>query len=232
MKRNTSGVYAVVHRPSGRYYVGASYNVSARRSDHWRRLSRGNHYNEGLQAAWNSDGPDAFEFRVLELVSVPELLQEREAYFVAEAKARGLAFNMIKVGALSLNMRRAAIGKHREHLLKVRVDPTGQKRSDDTRRRIGESQRGVPKSPELCAKMSAAAKRRLERDPQHLVRARALTAWDLKSEDEQATIRTHLLAIRVDQTGMKRSLESRARMSVSAKRRCERARLLKAQQAA
>ena len=75
--RKISGVYAIVHQPSGRAYIGSSYDVFRRWKVHVGSLNRGRHPSQKLLNAWLSDGADAFTFVVLERCP-RERLQERE----------------------------------------------------------------------------------------------------------------------------------------------------------
>ena len=72
-----SGVYAIIHQPSGRAYVGSSRNIFRRWRCHANWLNTGKHHAAALLDAWLSDGAAAFTFVVLEQCA-PEALRERE----------------------------------------------------------------------------------------------------------------------------------------------------------
>lgn len=61
-------MYLIVHRASGRAYVGSTTNLSKRWSRHRAGLIAGTHKNRHLQAAWNLYGPGAFDWRVLAVI--------------------------------------------------------------------------------------------------------------------------------------------------------------------
>jgi len=72
-----SGVYAIIHQPSGRAYVGSSCDVFRRWRAHASMLNSGRHSATQLLEAWLMDGPGAFTFVLLE--SCPRhILQDRE----------------------------------------------------------------------------------------------------------------------------------------------------------
>lgn len=72
-----SGVYAIIHQPSGRAYVGSSCDVFRRWKGHVGALTRGRHSSVRLLDAWLLDGPGAFTFVILAQCA-REVLQERE----------------------------------------------------------------------------------------------------------------------------------------------------------
>ena len=76
MSERTSGVYAIVHCPSGRVYVGSSKDVFRRWQVHRSSLNHGRHHSPALLDLWLLDGLGAFTFVVLESC-VPDVLAER-----------------------------------------------------------------------------------------------------------------------------------------------------------
>lgn len=63
-----SGVYHILHKASGRRYIGSSRQLSVRLQSHRAALRAGRHHCPRLQRAWSRDGEEAFLFEVLELV--------------------------------------------------------------------------------------------------------------------------------------------------------------------
>lgn len=80
-KVRTQCIYAITHIPTGNKYVGKSVNVAIRWREHFRALSSGK-ANPNFQAAWDSDGPAAFLFHVLEVVEDSADLTKREQYWL------------------------------------------------------------------------------------------------------------------------------------------------------
>lgn len=91
-----TGIYEILHAPSGRAYIGSSDNVSRRLRAHRALLRRGDHDNVHLQRAWDRDGEAAFQFRLVEEHGL-EGLRDREATLIA---ARDLVFNLSPVVSL------------------------------------------------------------------------------------------------------------------------------------
>ena len=59
------GVFAIRNTSSGKTFVGSSTDVPARMNRHRAALQFGSHPNRELQQDWQTLGPDAFEFTVL-----------------------------------------------------------------------------------------------------------------------------------------------------------------------
>jgi hypothetical protein len=96
------GIYAIVHVLSGTRYVGQSGDLLRRFEQHWELLQLAKHHNPRLQKTWDGDGPDAFEFKVVELapselegMRLQRWLAAREGDHIATFKKRGFAFNIV-----------------------------------------------------------------------------------------------------------------------------------------
>jgi plasmid maintenance system antidote protein VapI len=66
MKKNKMrcGVYRIVNRDSGKFYIGSSVSLDRRRNDHFSALKRDKHHSVYLQRAYNKE-PSAFVFETL-----------------------------------------------------------------------------------------------------------------------------------------------------------------------
>ena len=61
------GLYGIVNIKTNKIYIGQSYNLASRLSDHMRNLSQSTHSSIKLQADWNNYGSDQFRFHILEI---------------------------------------------------------------------------------------------------------------------------------------------------------------------
>ncbi len=61
-----SGIYKILNKINGKYYIGSAYNFNKRFIRHKSELNCNVHYNEHLQRAWNLYGHENFEFLILE----------------------------------------------------------------------------------------------------------------------------------------------------------------------
>jgi len=81
--QKNSGIYKIIHKDSGKYYVGRSSDLKKRLKEHLYRLINNNHHNDFLQNAWNKYGNDAFEFIISEYVeNNMSLLKEYEQKYL------------------------------------------------------------------------------------------------------------------------------------------------------
>lgn len=153
-----SGVYAIVHRDSGRRYVGGTRNILRRLMVHRRQLRRGVHPNGYLQAAWDADGPAAFDYLTIEEVAALEALQDRERHHLALARSAGSVFNIKPVAALSINLSAANLGKHAVSADRRAAHGAacrGYRHSDAAKQKISARFRGRSKAPAHRAKLLA-----------------------------------------------------------------------------
>jgi GIY-YIG catalytic domain-containing protein len=67
-----AGVYVIRHVPSGREYVGQSCRIRDRWSTHLKELRRPYRRHHAAGADWEADGPQAFEWEIVEVVGEPE----------------------------------------------------------------------------------------------------------------------------------------------------------------
>lgn len=68
-----SGIYKIINKIDGKYYVGSSYDVKKRWRSHVNDLRRRIHPNIYLQRAWNKFGENSFEFILLKSCELKEL---------------------------------------------------------------------------------------------------------------------------------------------------------------
>lgn len=100
-------IYGIRHVVSGRIYVGSAVNVRLRWSVHRYALRKGTHPNRMLQYSWNKHGEATFVFCVLERVSDPSRLCEREDFWIQSFRAteRAHGFNIRPKATNNLGLR-------------------------------------------------------------------------------------------------------------------------------
>lgn len=62
-----SGIYKIINKINGKYYVGSSDNIFRRLKNHLYELRGNRHANNKLQNAWNKYGECSFRFQILEM---------------------------------------------------------------------------------------------------------------------------------------------------------------------
>lgn len=84
------GIYKIVNKDNGKYYVGRTLNLDKRWYQHKKLLIKNKHFNKYLQSVWNKYGPDKFEFIIVEYVNDKnELINIEQKYinvFIDERK--------------------------------------------------------------------------------------------------------------------------------------------------
>ena len=75
-----SAVYAIVHAPTGKLYVGSAVNLATRLQRHYRSLTISRHHSPLLQEAWDASSPDDFCALVLERCEPLDLLHAEQRW--------------------------------------------------------------------------------------------------------------------------------------------------------
>ncbi len=142
----TSGIYEIVCRANGRRYIGSAVNLDKRWRLHYRQLNDGTHHNRHLQRAWSKYGSSEFFFRVVENVTDPSQLVAREQFFIDSLRPD---FNICptagsqkgKKASPELRAKLSAAHKGKPSPRKGAV------LSEETKRKISESKKGVKMGP-------------------------------------------------------------------------------------
>lgn len=124
-----AGIYRITNEMNGKCYVGSALNPCRRQQGHLSTLKRGDHHNRHLQAAWNLYGGENFTFAVLESVSDPGSLIEREQYYLDLLSPE---YNLSPTAGSAL----------------------GVKHTDETRQRMGEAMKTLYADPEYRQRQS------------------------------------------------------------------------------
>ena len=156
--RKISGIYKIVNKTNGKYYVGSSNDVYCRWSGHKSALSKQKHRNGYLQNSWNKHGESAFNVLVVES-DIPEqnlLLVEQKYLDIAKSerdKCYNLNFLAEKV-EMTPEMRKkiseASMGKKGTRL--------GATTSKETKKRLSIAMKGKIPSPETIKKSQEACR--------------------------------------------------------------------------
>jgi group I intron endonuclease len=127
-----SGIYKITNKVNGKIYIGSAVNLDRRWTEHKRCLKTRTHPNNKLLNAWHKYGAENFEFIVLIYCEPKDLLMyEQRCIDSFEVITKG--YNLCPTAGSVL----------------------GIKRSDETRKRMSESQKGKGPSAEAIAKMVA-----------------------------------------------------------------------------
>jgi group I intron endonuclease len=129
-------IYCIVNKINGKKYIGSAFVFNRRKNKHLSELRRGVHHSSILQNAWNKYGEDNFEFQILEEIDEKQILIEREQWWLDNSERE---YNICPVAG------NCAGRKHTDETKRKIGDYNRTKRvfSDDTRKKISNSKKGV-----------------------------------------------------------------------------------------
>ena len=159
-----AGVYLISNNVNGKCYVGSSIHLTQRRKEHFSRLMHNKHENAHLQNAYNKYGREAFEFEILETLSIDDNIKEnllkREQFWIDNLKPE---YNILLVAGSNLGYHHSDETKQ-----KISKSTTGLKKSEEHAKHIREGQKGRVFTEDHKKKLSEAAKRR-KRQSNHAI---------------------------------------------------------------
>ena len=91
-----SGIYKIINKINGKYYIGSSKDISNRIKQHFHNLRHDKHINPYLQRSYNKYGDDAFYHEVVEYVNDHMLFEAEERHISTSDKE--LLYNIGAVG--------------------------------------------------------------------------------------------------------------------------------------
>jgi group I intron endonuclease len=74
------GIYKIINKVNGKYYIGSSNDIHKRWKQHINFLNKGNHQNDYLQRSWNKYGKDQFEFLIVKEIPSGQLVETEQKY--------------------------------------------------------------------------------------------------------------------------------------------------------
>ena len=92
-----SGVYAILHIPSGKRYIGSTKSFKKRIRDHETMLNGGGHHSKEMQKTWNDSETNEFEFYQLEPGVEQGKLFEREQFWIDFFDSGKTGFNTLLI---------------------------------------------------------------------------------------------------------------------------------------
>ena len=146
-------IYQITNMENGKYYIGSAESFEKRMWQHKSDLRRNVHKNPRLQAAWNKYGADAFVFEVIEVIPTGEHTLTWENKHLHEHVGKVDCYN-INIDATAPRLGQKHSAYTRAKIATNRTAPAGDKHyrygkqvPEETRAKIGATQRGVKKAP-------------------------------------------------------------------------------------
>ena len=75
---NSAGIYEIINSASGLSYIGSA--KALKRRGHYKMLSTRSSHSKDLQQAFNLDGEESFQFRILEFCAKDKLIEREQKY--------------------------------------------------------------------------------------------------------------------------------------------------------
>ena len=125
-----SGIYQIRNLVNGKVYIGSAVNLKKRWRLHLQQLRSNIHHSIKLQRAYNKYGEDNFVIEIIEIIEDKSLLLEAEQKYIDKYNVVQEGYNICPIAGSSL----------------------GVKRSEETRKKIGDIHRGRTWSEETRQK--------------------------------------------------------------------------------
>jgi group I intron endonuclease len=137
-KKLDTGVYQILNLVNGKRYVGsAAISFVKRWRDHKWSLKKNKHHSKHLQRAWNRYGEENFEFEILGCCNPKDcILWEQKFIDKYKTANRKFGYNIYPIAG----------------------SPLGNKLSKETKAKMGNARRGIPRTEEVRTKISKALK--------------------------------------------------------------------------
>lgn len=100
------GVYKILNKVNGKFYIGSSIDIEKRFKSHRTQLNRGIHNNTYLQNAWDKYGENNFDFLILEIVDDIDILRDRETHYLQTTKCtdHNVGYNLLNNANVGLGV--------------------------------------------------------------------------------------------------------------------------------
>ena len=109
--KKISGIYKIINKVNGKYYVGSSINIYRRWSMHKSWLNRNKHHNYHLQLSWNKYGQQNFDFIIEKEVPPETLLKVEDEYLLLAKKEASYNLNFNATGSDVSNSTRSILSQ-------------------------------------------------------------------------------------------------------------------------
>ena len=209
---NQSGVYVIIHRDSGKFYIGSALRINKRFSAHRCNLKKGKHHNAHLQAAWNKYGEDAFDFEIL-IKCQPD---ERSAHEQEAIRILKPAYNIAQDVVAPMK----GLKHSPEECARISAMFKGKPKSEEHKKRLSKARTGSHHTEETKEKLSVISKARkhtlARRKAQSIrQRGRPVIEWN----ETQRANQSERMKSNTYRRGSKASDQTKQNMSESQKRR-------------
>lgn len=90
-----SGIYKIINKSNGKYYVGSSDHIHKRFYDHKIKLIKNSHINSKLQNSWNKYGEEHWDWNIIEEIPSSDLLLIEQKYLDIAKLEKHKCYNIV-----------------------------------------------------------------------------------------------------------------------------------------
>jgi group I intron endonuclease len=157
-----------------KWYVGSSIHIERRKATHLKQLRVGTHTGVKLLRAWKKYDPSVWEWQVLSVCDDPsrEQLLEQEQFWIDKLDAFHNGYNALPKAGSCLGVKWTEERRKKTLTSRAKV---GWAHSEETKKKIGNMQRGVAKGPMSDAQKQLLSKIKKEQGMPEVVRQRIST---------------------------------------------------------
>lgn len=154
-----SGIYKILNKVNGKFYIGSAVDFYNRWHSHKHYLNNRNHHNSHLQRAWDKYWNISFEFIILEICDKNKLV-EREQHWIDATNCCDpeIGYN-IKITANS----NAGLKFSDAHKAKMSAWQIGRQLSNETKEKISNTLKGRKLPEETRIKMSISRRKQFDK---------------------------------------------------------------------
>ncbi len=149
MINRQSGIYKILNKINGKFYIGSAVDFYERWHSHKHYLETNRHHNAYLQRAWVKYQSVSFEFMILEYCEKEKLI-EREQFWIDQTKCydRKVGYNIRLIANSNVGLKFSD-----EHKAKMSAWQVGRTLSEETKEKISNALVGIKLSKETKLKM-------------------------------------------------------------------------------
>ena len=186
MKSKCVGIYRIISKRTGHFYVGSSIDCERRIYAHMSALHRGDHHSAALQRAWQKYGERGFEVEFLDVGGARDDLLADEQEWLDWGFANRLLYNICRTAGTCAGIKQSAETREKR-AAKIR----GTKRSLEQRLRLSAARKAAGNSAwniERIRAIGMARRFRLSDDMLSEIRGLVESGRSLKSIAEERAL--------------------------------------------
>lgn len=183
------GIYSITNTQNNRVYIGSSIDIETRWRVHRYRLRNNKHTNAYLQADWNKCGEGVFEFEILEICFMDQIVSLEQKFLNENFDYQNLCYNMRELAETNFGYKhsketRAKMSKARKG--KTPSRKTIEKSIEKLKGKTWEEIHGKDKSKKMKENLSSKTRKRLKpTSKRNQISANTKEVWERKGFREK-----------------------------------------------